>query len=83
MVLTSSVVSMGLFVGVSVCGCVYMEASLLQVRDWVTGHFILQRLRNRFPGDGGDSLGFLENLCFVVGEIKRHAWERTVAHLKV
>lgn len=67
----------------AVCVCEYMEASLLQLCDRVTGHFILQRLRHRFPGDGGDSLGFLRNLCFVVGEIKHHAWERTIAHLQV
>lgn len=59
-------------VSLCVCVCAYLEAPLLQVCDWVAGHFILQRLRNRLPGDGGDSLGFLGNLCFVVGEIKRH-----------
>lgn len=69
----------------SVCArvCVYMEASLLQVSDRVAGHFILQRLRHGFPGDGGDGLGFLGNLCLVVGEVKHHTWERTIAHLQV
>lgn len=55
-----------------VFACVYLEALFLQVCDGVTGHFILQRLRKRLPGDGGDGLSFLRNLCFVVGEIKHH-----------
>lgn len=59
-------------VGRRVFVCVYLEALLLQVCDRVTGHFVLQRLRKGLPGDGGDSLSFLRNLCFVVGEIKHH-----------
>lgn len=68
MVLISSVENVSRCVFV----CVYLEALLLQVCDRVTGDFILQRLRKGLPGDGGDSLSFLRNLCFVVGEIKHH-----------
>lgn len=60
----------------------YLEASFLQVCDRITGHLVLCRVRDGFPGDGCDCLSFLGNLCFTVSKTKRETRQRAVAHLQ-
>lgn len=60
----------------------YLEAPFLDVRDWITGHFVLCGVREGLPGDGRDRLRLLGQLGFIVGKTEGETGQRTVAHLQ-